>query len=409
VHYPKDSLRTVTEGRANAWLEKIQRPMAAGSQADPYITLAAAARSDTAAQRLIAARLATPALSGASRAYTLFAAVSLFATPESPERLPVAERYMQQLDALGPKAAYWQFGARKALIAAYYRLGRSSDVIRVGTQAFALVPHIPFELRSGTMYNAETAFEYAAVVDALGGQANARTHIRALNAALMAAAVPPAVYVTRDSFFTYIGERNVTFMREQAAMAERVGEQGTPLVANYWINRGATHDSQTVAVTDGKIRVIQIGSWTCLPCVAAIPALERLHQRYPAVEFNFMTWGEGTWGNRVVAPDVEAVRLAEHFVKKLGATFPIGIALANRLVPTEDGGQRVERSTPTWNEDNYPQASKPTFYILDGTGKVRHVIGGYARDLDENIASVLAFLQQEAQSPRSQSVVRPSP
>jgi hypothetical protein len=54
-------------------------------------------------------------------------------------------------------------------------------------------------------------------------------------------------------------------------------------------------------------------------------------------------------------------------------------------------------STPTWNPDNYPQSSKPTFYILDGKGRIRRVIGGYTRNLEENIAAIIEFLQRDSQ------------
>jgi len=405
AHYPKDSLRVVMEREAQAWIDRLPRPSAEGADADAYVTLASIAHRDSVARQMIAARLATPALSLQARAYTLYTGIGQFGSADYPDRLPIAEEYLRQLDALGADAAYWQVEARKALIVPYYRLGRSSDVIRVGTQAFARVRQLPFELRAQVVYTPGIAFQYASVVDALGGQPDGRSGIRMMNAELAAAAVPPAAYVARDSAFVYVGQDNLELLRSQTAMAERVGAPATPIVANYWINRGATRDSQTVAVADGKIHVLEIGSWTCVPCVSAIPALERLHHRYPEVDFNFLTWGDGKWGNRVVSPDTEAVRLAEHFVKKLGATFPIGIALSTRLAPTEDGGQESVRSTSTWDPDHYPQSSKPTFYVVDGHGVIRHVIGGFTRAVEDNLASVIAFLQQETPGEMQQRII----
>jgi hypothetical protein len=398
ARYPKDSLRNAAEQRARAWFTALQQTPVKGMQMDAYGLLAVSARQDEAAQRQIAARLATPGLSLADRAHTLQLAVSSFASVDYPERLPLAERYLKQLDALGSDVALQRMNARKPLIDVYYQLGRGDDVARLGMQLFALLDRVPFEWREDAVYYPGIGYQYAALIDALSGKPQGRDTIRALNRWLLANAVAPREYVARDSFFLYIAEQYRGEMRVKVEMSERVGEQGTPLVANYWANRGPTHDSQTVAVNDGKIRVIEIGSWGCPGCIAAVPGLERLHHRYPAVEFNFMTWGEGTWGNRSVPPEVEAERLAEHFTKKLGATFPIGIAMASRRVATEDGGVARTISTPTWQADNYPQPCKPTFYILDGHGKIRRVIGGYSRDLEENIASVIEFLQREIRS-----------
>jgi hypothetical protein len=403
AHFPKDSLRHVAEQRAQQWLSTLHQAPVKGLQLDPYGMIAVSAHQDAVAQQQIATRLATPGLSVADRGYTLQWAVSAFASVDYPNRIPVAERYLTQLDALGPDAAFWQLQARLPLIEVYYRLGRGTDVIRLGLHAFSLVDRVPFELRGAAVYNPGIAFSYAAVVDALSGQPDGRAKIRAMNEQLEAGTTAPAAYVARDSFFSYIAERYHGEIHAQVVMSERVGQQGTPLVANYWVNRGATRDSQTVAVNDGTIRVIEIGSYTCGPCVAAVFGLDRLHQRHPAVEFNFMTFGGSTWGNRIVEPKVAADRLAEQFLQKWKVTIPIGIAMPTKLVPTEDGGEAAEISTPTWHADNYPQSSKPTIYILDGKGMIRRVLGGYSRDLDEHIAATIEFLQREAASANPQA------
>jgi len=396
-HYPKDSLLALEVRRAQGWLTALPSASATGIQMDPYGTIAVLAGREDLAKQTIAARLATPGLSFTDRAYTLQSAVSSFASPDYPNRLATAEQYLAQLDALGPRAAFWQFNARKPLIYAYYRLGRAADVARTGTHAFSIVGQIPYEWRGQpSMYSQGIPFTYAAVVDALSGMPDGKATIRAMNASLMANAAAPAALLAVDPTFRYAEETNKDLMKSQIALADRVGEPGKPLSANYWANRGASHDSQSVAVNDGKIRVIEIGSFTCGGCIAAVPGMERLHQRYTGVEFDFMTFGTGVWGNRIVPPKEEAEHLADHFVNKLHATFPIGIAMPLKHVATDDDGEAAVITTETWSDGYYPQTGKPTFYIVDGHGTIRRVLAGYGRDLEGNIANIIEFLQKES-------------
>jgi hypothetical protein len=400
THYPKDSLLALDTQRAQVWVVSLPKMMLKGMQLDPYGELAVTAKQDKLAERQIALRLANAGLSLAERAYTLAMAAQAFASAETPERLPVAERYIAQLDALGAAAAYWRFRARGPLVSAYYRLGFTADVARHGTQALRLLGDIPYVYRD-VFYGPNAGFLYGSTVDALSGQPDGRATLRALNTQLLQWAMPPAELVALDSMYVWQGKRWKGDMEHLAAMSERIGQPGTALVSNYWVNRGASRDSQTVAVNDNKIRVLEIGSFTCAPCMAAVSGLERLHQQYPEVEFNFLTSTIGTWGNRIVEPKVEADRIAEHFLTMKKITFPIGIALSPR-VPTEDGGAETVVTMPTWRTDQYPQIDKPTFYVLDGKGIIRRVIAGYDRGLEKTLGTIVEFLQKETLQDRQQ-------
>jgi len=396
AYYPKDSLRVNAEVRANEWLKSLPSSVAVGLQRDPYGMIAVRARHDSVARRAFAAHLAAPGQTLADRAYTLALAATAFASADYPERLPIAEQYVAQLDSLGPDAAYWQFSARRLLIEAYYRLGRGADVARVGVAAFSRVPRMPYEQRD-EMFEPGIALVYAAVIDALSGRPDGRATIRTMNRELLAAVTPPPDLVARDSSFLWMSDTWRSVMQGNIDMSERVGQEAQPLVSNYWVNRGTTRDSQTVSVRDGKIRVIEIGYFGCGSCVAAVPALERLHQQYPGVEFVWMTHGDGIWGNRLVDPKVEADRLAEHFVKYLHATFPIGIAKPV-WVPADDGGSTAEVQTPTWQAGQYPQSGKPTFYIVDAQGIIRRTMGGFDRDVEKKLEGIIQYLQHEQRS-----------
>jgi len=396
MRYPKDSLRVLEERHAQEWVTILQHAPIRGIQIDPYGVMSVAAHHESVAEEQINARLASHDLSLADRAYTLQMAVAAFSSSDYPTRLPIAERYLTQLDALGKEAAFWQFGARQPLIYTYYRLGKRDDIIRIGTGAFDRVSQIPFDERGEVMYYPGISLSYAAVVDAMSGRPNGRQRIHAMNVTLAAATAAPPELVAHDSTFVWISKYYSEIMQGQIELSERVGEPGTPLIANYWVNRGTSRDSQSVAVNDGKVRIVEIGSFTCAPCMAAVAGMERLHQKYPGVEVNFMTAGMGIWGNRIVPPHVEAEHLADHFVKTLGATFPIGIAMASGHVTTIDDGNAAVITTPTWHAGNYPQTGKPTFYVIDGHGVIRRVFAGYNRDLEENLATIVEYLQKES-------------
>jgi hypothetical protein len=96
----------------------------------------------------------------------------------------------------------------------------------------------------------------------------------------------------------------------------------------------------------------------------------------------------------LVEPLEEARLLAERFVMKREYTdVPIAI-WAGRKVPTADDGMLPEDEGP--NLSNYPMAAKPTFYILDGTGTIRHILcGNLGRDEEELLSRTIEFLLKE--------------
>jgi hypothetical protein len=393
-YYPKDSMLAVTSARAQRVMAGFTAARVQGFQRDAYSQIAVIAGDLSTAQRLIAARLAAPGLSDAERASALQRAVVAFAIAEHPERIVIAEQYMAQLDALGSRAALARHSAHVALVAAYYYLGRSTEVVRHGTAALRLVGAIPYLQRKNAFYG-EGSFLYGTVIDALSGQAGGDTVIRNLNTQLLAWTAAPAELLASDSTYRWDVEASRGGMQQLVSMSERIGRHGNALFAHYWVNRTATRDSQSVAVNDGKIRVIELGSFTCGSCMAAVSGLERLHEQYPTVEFNFLTSTIGVWGNRTVESREEADRLAEHFLTVKHITFPIGIALCPR-VPTDDGGSQTILTSPMWRADEYPQISKPTIYVLDGRGVIRRVITSYNRDIEKTLAGILDFLQKEA-------------
>jgi len=408
-YFPHDSLVQQSIARARVWMTTLHNNPRYGLQLDASGKVAVRAQQEDVAEHDIATRLATPGLTLADRAFTLQMAVEAFTSTDFPARLPIAERYVAQLDALGADGAYWQYRARSVLLNTYYLLGRTSDAVRIGLQLVHLVSVLPFPYRGGpgsNIYDKEGDLVYGMILDAVGAHPNGAATIRALNAELLAATTPPASLVAFDSTFFWNGEDWKGKMQLRVKTTNQIGQQGAPLSASYWVNRGVTRDTsrearqrtQSIAVNDGTIRVIEVGNIGCGPCIAAIPAMERLHHQFPDVEFNFLTWTSGFWGNRVVEPVEEAEKLTAHLVTTLHVTYPIGVVFAPH-VPQADGSSPTRLLLPTF--DQYPEIGTPTIYLVDGHGVVRKIISGYSHELENVIVTGIEFLRRNATLPSS--------
>jgi len=388
--FPIDSLRRSAAATGAQWLARVQAQPIRGLQLNPSGRIGVVADQDAYARAQIAARLATPGLSLSDKAYALLTGVEAFADQYAPARLRIAEAYLQQLDALGVGAAAWQFEARKALLWTYYLLGRSPDVIRLGTRAVELVGIMPFANRN-LMFGQISEQVYSPTIEALTGQPDARSKIDQLNATLQAAAVLPPATLAIDSDYVLLAS-----VAQQAAQNfiqgnSKLGTRAAPLIAQYWLNR-ASHDSATVALDDGTIHLVEIAHTGCAPCVYELYALERMHRQFPAIAPALLTWTFGYWGNRLVEKEEEVQHLTEYFVANTKITFPVGI-WAGPKVPNADGGVTPMESP---NLKDYPLLGKPMLWVVDGKGVIRRVFTGYDREIETQIVRTVEFLLREA-------------
>jgi len=146
-------------------------------------------------------------------------------------------------------------------------------------------------------------------------------------------------------------------------------------------------------VADGHVRLIEIGELSCGPCIASLPVMQRLQNRFSQIRTVYVTVTEGTWGNRLVDPDAEAEQLAEMYMKNLKVGFPVSIWKRKKVV-NEDGGMVPEDGSP--NLANYPPVGTPTFYVLDGNGRVRRVsIGQITPEREAELGTLLESLIKE--------------
>jgi thiol-disulfide isomerase/thioredoxin len=238
---------------------------------------------------------------------------------------------------------------------------------------------------------------YVAV--ALSGLPAGQKKIQTINEQLLAAAPAPKAFIERDSAFwtMEVQENRKQYAKHLADVSAKLGMQGTPLVANYWVNRGSSRDSQTVNVNDGKIRLVELGGLGCPYCMMGMLAMERLHHRYPEVEFNTVSFSGTTWGNRVLGAKEVADREADHIINFMHVTYPYGMILPTKKVATEDDGEAEVAVSTLFDDKEYAGVGKPTFYIVDGSGKIRFFLGGFGkgREHEDVLARMIEFLQKE--------------
>jgi thiol-disulfide isomerase/thioredoxin len=393
--YPKDSVLSVNRTNAQRWFVRLRAGTVRGLHIDSYGVISVAAGQEGIAQQHIAARLATAGLSVNDRAHTYLAAVTAFTDPNYPQRLPIAERYVEALDRMKGNVGYWQGWAHRRLMDAYYELGRKDDVIRHGTRAMEILPNVDFVDRTFA-YGDLTLPLYTQMVDALAGRPDAAERVKALSKTFLASTMPSSALIARDSAFYYRGISQRQHAERAISTTSLVGARGADLVSNYWINwpvAGSVDGERTMRVDDGKIRIVEFGSYTCPGCVVEMTHLQQLQDRYPDIQVVTATWTVGSWGLRLVDPDVEAQKLHDFYTQRMKIRYPIAI-WKGRKVLNEDGGMTPENEGP--NLEHYPMTGKPNTYVLDGKGIVRRLFVGFSRETEKEIAKLVEYLQHES-------------
>jgi len=384
--YPFDSLRAVAANDARRLLADLGGRGCSGIHLVPCAELYALAQEDDSAQAKFAARLATPGINVVDKAYTYGVAVNTFADYQRPARLPIAERYLAQLRALGPKASARQVEAEYAMTVAYYNLYQYDVAARHAMAAVELLPQVPYSYRR-PLFDQENG-RYGVLVDALSRSANGHAAVDALNAKLRAALPAPADSVALDQMFAYEAGQAKEHVDRLIAAHALIGTKGTAITSNYWINTKDTTE-HAVPLADGKIRLLEFGSTGCGPCVLMYSALERIYEGFgDKVEPIIVTSTLGAWANRIISPADEVAKFKVWFQDDRKVRFPIALNKTDHV--QNEWGDADASANP--NYEHYIFLGKPTLYLVDGTGTIRRVFVGYSRETEEHITLAVRHL-----------------
>jgi len=386
---------TALVSRANAWVTQVRQSPVGGLQLDPMGALAVAAGQDALAQQQFDARLATPHLSDADRAYTLLLATRTFgAKATDTVRMRIALGYLKQLDALPAPMALSQHLGHVAVANAYYDAGDSKAVIVHMRQAFTLVAKMPFLQRDWLSYR----YSLPVFADALSGLPNGRAQIDSLTTSLRPLAQAPAELVAIDSIYNWISRLNTQEFQHVVDQLSYLGRPAPPITAHFWFNTpiptvqsSAAPGALTKALGDGKIRVMEYGHYGCPGCLAALPKMDHLRTMMPAnVEVWFVSDEGDIWGTTHCTAAEMATHLKQFYLEKKKYQLPIAIWIGPRQAQIDGGSQLQESPMST----AYQLAGFPTFIITDGHGVVRHI--GFA-DSDGTVLRSVQYLIAEAE------------
>jgi hypothetical protein len=378
--YPRSALRDRDIARARVWLDSLGPRSVSGLHLDAYGQLAVEGGQVALAQRQIAARLETPGLSVGDQAYALYVGATAFTTRDHPEWLPIAERYLARLTALGRPVAGWQYRARSALALTYYQLERGPDAVTQALKTYALLPALPFEDRLLAM----DPSLYLAMADAMLKMPDGVSRLHAVDSLVLAAAQPSPERIALDSAVLWTGQVIANTARANSAFAATIGKPAPPLTSNFWINAKDT-TGESLALAPGVVHLIYFFQPEIESVLPTLFGLLRVQARLGAgVDVIGIASLTGHWGMTFVDPPAEAERWRQYFTKELDVPFPIGLWVKDK-VPTPWQGLLPPRN-PTFAAYHLPIPI--TLLVVDGQGRVRRLFSLSREDEDDIVRYV---------------------
>jgi thiol-disulfide isomerase/thioredoxin len=325
----------------------------------PLIELLTEAQQPELARKSLARALADASLGTAEKGRFLALAVRLLLRePKGPERNAAAEKYVDQLDALGAEAFEHQMTAH-GLMNGYYRADDiDAGIIRHSTWMIEKAATFSPELRK--RYGNVIVNAYDNLAQALSGQGeNDRALAMLEQATTRWSDVADVARITRDTL----------------ARAMMIGKPAPAITAPTWLNRA---DASAVPLT-GKVTLLQFTAHWCGPCKESYPGMKRLEDRFGKDQFQvvFYTRTYGYFGaDRDLTPAQEIERDKTYYAG-YGFTLPIAIG------PPASVTDAVESA--------YEVSGIPQINVIDKKGNIRRVMIGYD---DANEEKLAAFIQE---------------
>ena len=308
------------------------------------------------AQKALARGLGEPSLSVALRGSFLALAVRMNWSANKLERYAIAEKYVDQLDALGDDALEHKMAAHSWMNGVY----RGDDIDS------GIIKHSNWLIENGRTlspdqrkkYGGSIVNAYINLAEAIAGQGDNPRAIEILKAA--------------KTDWPDLGTRvDGTLSRYLT-----VGADAPPVVGDRWLNR------EGMAPLDlaGKVTLLQFTAHWCGPCKESYPGMRRLEKRFAKQPFQivFYTQLYGYFGpDKNLTPEQEIERDRKYFAD-YGFNGPIAI-----------GTNSVEEA--------YKVGGIPQINVIDKSGKIRLVMVGYDDENEEKLASFIKTLLTEKQ------------
>ena len=315
----------------------------------PLVELYVEAQQPELAQKAIDRGLADTTLTAAQRGNFLALSVRiLLRQPKSAERNAMAEKYVDQIDALGDAALDAAISAHAQMNGYYRGDDIDSGIIKHSNWLIETGRRLPPETRKKYSYQIVSAYDNLA--EAVAGQGE---NDRAI-----------AILKSAKSDWPELADR----VGETLARYLTVGNEAPAIVADTWLNQEGG-----ILPLKGKVTLLQFTAHWCGPCKESYPGMKRLLERFAKDPFQvvFYTQLYGYFGaERPLTPAQEIERDREYYA---GYGFKIPIAIGQRGV-----------------EESYKVGGIPQIVAIDKAGKIRLIMVGYD---DANEEKLTAFIQ----------------
>lgn len=134
----------------------------------------------------------------------------------------------------------------------------------------------------------------------------------------------------------------------------------------------------------GHTYVVEMWATWCGPCIAAIPHLNSLSEKYKAENAKVTFIGTNIWERMGGQERIDAVK---EFITARGEDMKYTVAIEEEVAPTEEGGRPTGMMAETWMNPA-GQNGIPAAFIVNGNGEIAWI--GHPMSIDEPLAKVVA-------------------
>jgi thiol-disulfide isomerase/thioredoxin len=320
----------------------------------PLVELLIEAQQPEAAQKAVTRALAAPDLAALQRGNLLAHAVRmLLRQPKSAERNAAAEKYVDQIDALGDAALEPAIVAHSQMNGYYRADDIDNGIIKHSNWLIDTGRRLSPDLRK--KYGHQIVSAYDNLAEAIAGQGENDRALAILNSA-------------RTDWPEMADDVNRTLERYLT-----VGKDAPAVVGDTWLNNPSGE-----LPLKGRVTLLQFTAHWCGPCKESYPGMKRLAERFTNEPFQlaFFTQLYGYFGSEQKLTAAQEIDRDREYYAGYGFKIPIAIG-------------------PRGVEEAYKVGGIPQIVAIDKTGKIRLIMIGYDEANEEKLAAFIKSLIAE--------------
>jgi thiol-disulfide isomerase/thioredoxin len=312
------------------------------------------AQQPEAAQKALTRALAAPDLATLQRGNLLAHAVRmLLRQPKSADRNAAAEKYVDQIDALGDAALEPAIVAHSQMNGYYRADDIDNGIIKHSNWLIDTGRRLSPDLRR--KYGHQIVSAYDNLAEAVAGQAENDRALAILNSA-------------KTDWPEMADDVNRTLERYLT-----VGKDAPAVVGDTWLNNPSSE-----LPLKGRVTLLQFTAHWCGPCKESYPGMKRLADRFANEPFQlaFFTQLYGYFGSEQKLAAAQEIERDREYYGGYGFKIPIAI-----------GARGVEEA--------YKVGGIPQIVAIDKAGKIRLIMIGYDDANEEKLAAFIKSLIAE--------------